>query len=601
MKKILLLLTCLTTYFSNAQYFEGFESGFPGTMTETFLTATTSWTSCGGDTGGAVCPITGTASATFYQSNVNNAITALSTPVLDLSVGNYKLSFNHIQRIRAGKKNLLYAELSQNGGTSWTSIGNFFADIQFTKKEIINLPAGLSNTCMIRFRAVNKFGYAIVLDDISITPIQSNDASMISIALNPVLVTGNNVVAGVLRNTGSSVITSLDINWQADGGTIYTNSLTGLNLVANQLFNFSHTDLWNAPAGLHNLNVWVSNTNGGDLDNSNDLVIKSFSIASGTTTRFPLYEKFTSSTCPPCYTFDINFGPFYGINNDNLALINYQVNWPSTGDPYFTSEINTRRNYYGVTGVPNLFIDSIDKTDSATSVLNSNLSLSQSLPSYFGLNATFNIVGDDLTVNINTLPYLNGTYNLMVAVVEKITTGNATTNGETEFKNVMMKMMPDALGTIINTVHDVPINTVLTTNVANGTYINPTLTGAALNSSTNRIHTEDINDLEVIVFIQDKDDKTIMQAAKATTLLASRNFSEDSRFSIYPNPSTGIVKITSEKPIDLVIIDILSKIVFTTNNVINDSSIDLSNLQKGIYFAKITDGNKTTTQKLILK
>ena len=592
MKQIVLFTSLLITFFAKAQYFEGFESGFPGTMTQTLIAGTTNWTSCGGDTGGAVCPISGTASATFYLASTAAEITTLSTPVLDLSAGNYRLSFKHIQRSRAGKKNLLYAEISQNGGTSWAGLGNFFTEIINVKKEIINLPAVTSNNCKIRFRAVNKYGYAIILDDIAITPIQANDATMNSVQLNALYLAGN---------SGLNPITNVDVNWQVDNGAIFSSTLSGLNLLSDQTMAFTHNDIWNATAGQHIVNIWVTNTNGADMDNSNDLISKNVSVASNSVNRFSLFEKFTSSTCPPCASFDVGFGPFYNVNKSNLALINYQVNWPSTGDPYFTSEVNTRRQYYGVNFAPNMFIDSEDRTDSSAAGLNANLAAAIAKPAYFGLAATYAIIGNNVEVNVNITPYLDGVYKLYIAVVEKVTTGNATTNGETEFKNVMMKMVPNANGTVLTCTHDLTINTNFTANVANGTYINPALTGTALTAASNKIHTEDINDLEVLVFVQDADSKMIMQAAKASSLLAIDTFNTQSGVKLYPNPSTGIIKITTEDIIQIEVVDILGKIVFTESNLSNNTTIDCSGLQKGIYVAKISSRNTIYTQKLILK
>ena len=49
------------------------------------------------------------------------------------------------------------------------------------------------------------------------------------------------------------------------------------------------------------------------------------------------------------------------------------------------------------------------------------------------------------------------------------------------------------------------------------------------------------------------------------------------------------------------VIDILGKVVYTSGNVANGANIDLSNLQKGVYIAKIVENEKTSSQKLILK
>ena len=65
--------------------------------------------------------------------------------------------------------------------------------------------------------------------------------------------------------------------------------------------------------------------------------------------------------------------------------------------------------------------------------------------------------------------------------------------------------------------------------------------------------------------------------------------------------SYGIIKINTENPVNVTIVDVLGKTVFASKNIIKDSSIDLSNLQKGIYFAKIEGDSANTTEKIILK
>jgi hypothetical protein len=73
-----------------------------------------------------------------------------------------------------------------------------------------------------------------------------------------------------------------------------------------------------------------------------------------------------------------------------------------------------------------------------------------------------------------------------------------------------------------------------------------------------------------------------------------------STISIYPNPSNGILTINSEINVDVTIIDITGKVVFTKNNVSNNESINLSGLQKGVYLAKLSAEGVDQTKKIIL-
>ena len=81
------------------------------------------------------------------------------------------------------------------------------------------------------------------------------------------------------------------------------------------------------------------------------------------------------------------------------------------------------------------------------------------------------------------------------------------------------------------------------------------------------------------------------------------NTSEFNRnsISIFPNPSNGIITINTENTLNLTISDITGKVVFSKNNVTNNETINLSNLQTGVYLAKmVTETGVEETKKIIL-
>jgi hypothetical protein len=81
------------------------------------------------------------------------------------------------------------------------------------------------------------------------------------------------------------------------------------------------------------------------------------------------------------------------------------------------------------------------------------------------------------------------------------------------------------------------------------------------------------------------------------------NTSEFTRnsISIFPNPSNGIITINTENTLNITISDITGKVVFSKNNVTNNESINLSNLQTGVYLAKmVTETGVEETKKIIL-
>jgi hypothetical protein len=446
-----------------------------------------------------------------------------------------------------------------------------------------NIPAATAGARFIRLAATSQYGNNTFVDAVSVQQLGSNDLGMENIALGSTII-GNtpSSITGSFRNNGFSVVNTATLNWQVNNGTIYTQNLTGLNLAAGATYNFSHATTWTPTPGNYTLKVWVTNPNG-SVDNTLDNeAIKTIRVASNSTARKPLLEKFTSSTCGPCASFNTNmFTPYYSTNSTNVSLINYQVNWPGSGDPYYTAEVGVRRNYYQVSAAPTLFIDSKTSGSSSTAGLQTEVDGYANIPGYFLVSATKNLVGSTMNVTVNTTPYLTGNYRLYVAVVEKITTGNIATNGETSFKNVFMKMLPDANGTILNCTADTPIST-----------------GLSVNLNTTNI--EEYTDLDVIVFVQDYDTKEIMNSALATQQLSSASF-EVAKIKVFPNPSNGIFKIDTALPTEIKVVDITGKEVYSASNITNQSSINVSNLQKGVYLLKMKNELGEQTEKIIIK
>ncbi len=186
-----------------------------------------------------------------------------------------------------------------------------------------------------------------------------------------------------------------------------------------------------------------------------------------------------------------------------------------------------------------------------------------------------------MNVGVTTTPYLYGQYRLHVVVVEKTTTGNVATNTETSFKNVMMKMLPDPNGTIIDCTPDTPISTNLSVDLT-GTFI------------------EDFADLDVIVFVQDFTTKEIMNSSKASQQLSSSSF-DIAKINVFPNPSNGVFTIDTVLPTDVKVMDITGKEVYKSSNITNQASLNLTNLQKGVYMLKMKNENGEQTEKIIIK
>lgn len=82
-------------------------------------------------------------------------------------------------------------------------------------------------------------------------------------------------------------------------------------------------------------------------------------------------------------------------------------------------------------------------------------------------------------------------------------------------------------------------------------------------------------------------------------ILSSEDFNQ-SKISVYPNPSNGIFNIENEGSTTIEIFDILGNQITTQKANVGDTMVDLNGFTAGIYFAKITtENNQTQTVKLI--
>ncbi|MBQ1652729.1 MAG: T9SS type A sorting domain-containing protein, partial [Bacteroidales bacterium] len=65
---------------------------------------------------------------------------------------------------------------------------------------------------------------------------------------------------------------------------------------------------------------------------------------------------------------------------------------------------------------------------------------------------------------------------------------------------------------------------------------------------------------------------------------------------IFPNPTTGIVNIEAEGLNKVVVYDVTGRMMMS---VANESTIDISNLEAGVYFFSVETENGSAMKKLV--
>lgn len=171
--------------------------------------------------------------------------------------------------------------------------------------------------------------------------------------------------------------------------------------------------------------------------------------------RRVLIEEFTNASCPPCAAQNPAFNQVIHDNFQYLTPIKFQTNWPGV-DPMNAqtqTDVAPRVTYYGVTGVPNGRQNGVLEVFPMTSYTADMIQTAYNTltPVTIAVSHALNATYDSVTINVAVTSdaALSGTLRLRVAVVEDDIPFETApgTNGETEFFNIMRKMLPSTAGT----------------------------------------------------------------------------------------------------------------------------------------------------------
>lgn len=583
MKKITLLLLVGFTYISgiNAQLLNEDFSGasFPPSGWS-IDNHDANWSQETTNHAGGVAP-----EARFSWEPQFNGDSRFISPTIDLTgVNAVTLRFKHNINHYDGAYTVGVATRSGNG--AWTSVWSMQGGNTTEDKTLIisNSDTGQSDFQFCFYFSGNSFNINYwYIDDVELLATPSLDLAVQSIEVPSYVEAGQSLpIAVKLFNMGMNDITSFDISYTVDGNTISENANVTIQSGSALTYNFA-TD-WTTVTGNHQIEVNISNINGGNDDvTSNNTLTKDITGASQIVSNFPLFEEFTSSTCSPCANFNSSvMGPFLTNHENEFALIKYQMNWPGSGDSYYTQEGGSRRAYYSVTGVPNLFVGG-EKISSTNTAVNNAYNNENAENAYMDMTGEFTMQGSVINTSVTITPYISGNFVAHVVVIEKETINNASSNGETSFDHVMMKMLPDANGTNVALVDGTPTTLSFTYDMA----------------STN---VEELSDLAVVAFIQNDSDKNVMQSVYVPNDSASVDEFIFKNIKVYPNPTYGKIYIEAQETVNYSVLDMGGRTIKPEKNLSNSNEVlDLNNLPSGIYLLKLSNDKHTELRKIIKK
>lgn len=334
--------------------------------------------------------------------------------------------------------------------------------------------------------------------------------------------------------------------------------------------------------------------------------------------RVTMIETFTSSTCPPCNPGNVQLQSILedAGNEENHASLKYQMSWPGTGDPYFTTEGNGRRTYYGVSGVPSTHIDGgsgFNPTGFSQGQLDAAVAVTPKceILAYYEIDEAGQTV--DIWVRVIALEDFPGGTTLHTAIHEFKTDNNVKTNGETEFEHVMKKMVPGTSGTFLTGVDAGDTVEVELSYTFEGDYVLPPNAGSPVDHGEEH-SVEEFSDLGVICWVQRITTKEVFNAANAsfTALGVDENESTSTiaNAKIYPNPADNNAAIAYHsavsQDVEITIVNTMGQVVYT--NTINNApagrsveDVNTEDFANGIYMVNITSNTGNITKKLSIQ
>ena len=452
----------------------------------------------------------------------------------------------------------------------------------------------------VAFRHTSTNKLILALDNIKIHRPHQNDVAVFF--YNPPSYADLNestTLPIVIVNYGSETLNSIDITYTDNEIENVTTSLTDLDLPYNY-YVIKDVPVPYSPesVGLKTVSLTLSNPNatddGDEADNATECSVFVYDNQN-TVKRTPCNEMFTSATCGPCYNGNINLTN--GLNNvpdGNYTVIKYQMSWPGNGDIYYTEEGGTRRTVYGINSVPALILDG---QSASVSDYSTAYNISAVVPSFVTITGTYSIDERTIYVDASITPSNDmppGTYTAHIVVIENKTTGNVATNGETEFYNVMHKMLPNANGTAVTLTKDQEVT-------LSESYRFP-----------EDANVEEMDDLSVVLLVQNNSTLEVMNSAYAIEASAVEEGTDSDGSGIagmFPNPATENIYVrfvtNGQNNVNIDIYDISGNKLSSNNfgsvsDGIHTEALSVSNLTSGTYIMKLSIGDKTFARQFIV-
>ncbi len=390
------------------------------------------------------------------------------------------------------------------------------------------------------------------------------------------------------RNYAFSLVNAFKYQFEANGERD-TFAVSDLSLGYRQTVRTEFPEEVSPGFGFVQCTVTVIEVNGDEIDGSADAYTEDLVVydEANTSPRQPLVETFTSSTCGPCRPGNANLHSILDGLTEQPVVLKWQQNFPGAGDPYCTDETVGRRNYYEINAIPNTNVDGIYFDGNTNIITASNITGARERGALVNIQAQYELDPSNQSIRVYgtvlaSVGLVDG-MRLMIAVRENKTVNNIGTNGETEFFDVVKKVLPDLDGIILPELQAGESYDFDLTYSFPGDYRLPANGQPANRIDLETEHSvEDFNDLSASVWVEDRDVQFILGAANAEEATAAEDISTVEAYALSPNPVLAgkdvrlEMQLNATSAVEVALYNLSGQSVWNRNLGVRNGSIQLA-------------------------
>ncbi|MEJ2596283.1 MAG: T9SS type A sorting domain-containing protein [bacterium] len=433
------------------------------------------------------------------------------------------------------------------------------------------------------------------------------DIALEEVTMPSFMMPGEVEVAGVIRNLSGETLTSIDVSYTMNGGTPVSQTFN-VNVGPLETYEFMFDDpLSLMDFGAYTFEVVISNPNGEEDENpDNDMITHVVNVVEDMPQKRVVGEEATGTWCGWCprgavwmeYMADEYPETFIGIavhNNDPMEHDEYDAGMAPLIPGYPSGLVDRLSEAYDPSQFEAVYLEQIDEIPPAhvslESVMLDGNELSFNVRADFvaqASNLRFNAVLKEDNVTGTTSGYNQANY--------YSGGGNGPMGGYEDLPNPVpasMMVYDDVARTILGGWNGSPGSLPQTVSAGQSYWYSYSVT---LQSGW------DVNEINIVGMLIDTDNGRILNAVESNdnTVGIFNNPYEEATFSVYPNPAVDRMTIDAPGADRIEVVNFMGQVIRQMEGTGRPVELNVGEFDAGIYFVRVSEGESTTTRKVIV-